>query len=254
WDRFIEIGKDVKAKTGHEMMALDSNDGGLIRIMMQSGGQWYFNEDGSLNITGNAALKAALETQARIVNEGVAKPTSGWNDGISALTSGDVASVLMGVWITGTVKSQPDQAGKWALTAIPKLNVEGAVAASNLGGSSWYVLEASAEKDEAIDFLNEIYAKDLDFYQKILTERGAVGSLLAARTGEAYQKPDDFFGGDKVWQKFSDWLVQVPAVNYGIFTNELDTAVTANFPALLKGTPVDDVLKAIEDQAATQIQ
>ncbi len=54
WDRFIEIGKDVKAKTGHEMMALDSNDGGLIRIMMQSGGQWYFNEDGSLNITGNA--------------------------------------------------------------------------------------------------------------------------------------------------------------------------------------------------------
>jgi lactose/L-arabinose transport system substrate-binding protein len=46
----------------------------------------------------------------------------------------------------------------------------------------------------------------------------------------------------------------VPAVNYGIFTNELDTAVTANFPALLKGTPVDDVLKAIESQAAGQIQ
>jgi lactose/L-arabinose transport system substrate-binding protein len=254
WDRFIEIGKDVKAKTGHEMMALDSNDGGLIRIMMQSGGQWYFNDDGSLNISGNAALKAALETQARIVNEGVAKPTSGWNDGISALTSGDVASVLMGVWITGTVKSQADQAGKWALTAIPKLGIDGATAASNLGGSSWYVLDASAEKDEAIDFLNEVYAKDLDFYQKILTERGAVGSLLAARTGEAYLKPDDFFSGQTVWQNFADWLEQVPAVNYGIFTNELDTAVTANFPALVKGTPVDDVLKAIEDQAAGQIQ
>ena len=110
------------------------------------------------------------------------------------------------------------------------------------------------DRDEAIDFLNEIYAKDLDFYQKILTERGAVGSLLAARTGEAYQKPDDFFGGQTVWQNFADWLVQVPAVNYGIFTNELDTAVAANFPALVKGTPVDEVLKAIEDQAAGQIQ
>ena len=82
----------------------------------------------------------------------------------------------------------------------------------------------------------------------------AVGSLLAARTGEAYQKPDDFFGGQTVWQNFADWLVQVPAVNYGIFTNELDTAVAANFPALVKGTPVDEVLKAIEDQAAGQIQ
>jgi lactose/L-arabinose transport system substrate-binding protein len=254
WDRFIEIGKEVEAKTGHKMMGFDPNDAGLTRIMMQSAGEWYFDNDGNLNIEKNAALKAALETQGKIMQAGIFKPTAGWNEWLASFTSGDVAAVVTGVWITGTVKAQADQSGKWGVAATPKLSIEGATSASNLGGSSWYVLESSKEKDEAIDFLNEIYAKDKDFYQKILTERGAVGSLMAAREGAAYGAEDPFFGGEKVWQKFSDWLAQIPAVNYGIFTNEVDTAVTANLGSMGKGAKVEDVLKAIQSQAEGQIQ
>jgi lactose/L-arabinose transport system substrate-binding protein len=254
WDRFIEIGKQVEAKTGHKMMGLDPNDAGLIRILMQSGGQWYFDNDGNLNIEKNAALKAALETEGKILNANIYKPTAGWSNWVASFTSGDVAAVVTGVWITGTVKAQADQAGKWGVAPIPALNIDGAQHSSNLGGSSWYVLDSSKEKDEAIDFLNEIYAKDVDFYQKILIDQGAVGSLLDARKGPAYSAADDFFGGEKVWQNFSDWLAKVPSVNYGVFTNEVDNAVTANLPSLAKGTPVDDVLKAIQEQAEGQMQ
>ncbi|MEO2037101.1 MAG: ABC transporter substrate-binding protein, partial [Martelella sp.] len=74
------------------------------------------------------------------------------------------------------------------------------------------------------------------------------------REGDAYQEADPFFGGEKVWQKFSDWLNQIPAVDYGIFTNELDVAVTSNLQSLIDGKPVDEVLKAINDQAKFQIQ
>ena len=254
WDRFIEIGKEVEAKTGKKMMGLDVNDAGFIRILMQSAGGWYFDKDGNLSIEGNAALKAALETEQKILQAGVYKPAAGWTEWVSTFTSGDVATVTTGVWITGTVKAQADQSGKWGVAPIPKLDVEGASHASNLGGSSWYVIESSAEKDEAIDFLNEIYAKDIDFYQKILVNQGAVGSLLAARSGPAYSEKDAFFGGEPVWQNFSDWLAKVPSVNYGIFTNEVDTAVTSHLPELAKGANVDDVLKAIQSQAEGQIQ
>ncbi len=254
WDRFIEIGKQVEEKTGKKMMGLDITDAGFTRILMQSAGQWYFDADGNLNIENNTALKAALETQQKILQAGVYKPSSGWTEWVGSFTSGDVATVTTGVWITGTVKAQADQAGKWGVAPIPSLGIEGAGHASNLGGSSWYVLESSAEKADAIAFLNETYAKDIDFYQKILTERGAVGSLMAARTGDAYMKADDFFGGEKVWQNFSDWLSKVPPVNYGIFTNEVDTAVTAHLPSLAQGAKVDEVLKEIQSQAEGQIQ
>ena len=254
WDKFIEIGKQVEAKTGKKMMGLDTNDAGFIRILMQSGGQWYFDRDGKANIEGNASLKAALETEGKILSANIYKPTAGWTDWVGAFTSGDVATVTTGVWITGTVKAQKDQVSKWGLAPIPTLNVKGAINASNLGGSSWYVLAKSAAKDESIDFLGQVYGKDIDFYQKILTAQGAVGSLLAARGGAAYSAKDDFFGGEPIWQNFSAWLAKVPSVNYGIFTNEVDAAVAAQIPAIGKGAPVDGALKAIADQVKTQIQ
>jgi lactose/L-arabinose transport system substrate-binding protein len=254
WDKFIEIGKQVVAKTGKKMLGLDPNDAGFIRILMQSGGQWYFDKDGKPNIEGNEALKAALETEGKILASDIYKPALGWNNWVATFTSGDVATVTTGVWITGTVKAQKDQAEKWGVAPIPTLNVKGAVNASNLGGSSWYVLASSPEKAEAIDFLNQIYGKDIDFYQKILIDRGAVGSLLAARNGAAYSAADPFFGGEKIWQNFSDWLGKVPSVNYGIFTNEVDAAVAAQLPSLAKGAPVDEALKAIGAQVKTQMQ
>lgn len=118
WDRFIEIGKEVEAKTGKKMMGLDPNDGGLVRIIMQSAGQWYFDKEGKPNITGNPALKAAVETVGKIMSANIYKPANGWSDWVGTFTSGDVASVVTGVWITGTVKAQPDQAGKWGVAPI----------------------------------------------------------------------------------------------------------------------------------------
>lgn len=254
WDRYIEIGKEVEAKTGKKFLALDPNDAGIIRIMMQSAGQWYFDESGKPNIAKNAALKAALETHAKIVKSGIHKPSAGWADWVGGFTSGDVATVVTGVWITGTVKAQADQSGKWAVAPIPALSVEGASQASNLGGSSWYVLEGSPEKAEAIDFLNEIYGKDKEFYQAILRDRGAVGSLMSAREGDIYSQPDEFFGGQSVWQDFSTWLGKIPAVSYGVFTNEADAAVVSHLPAIDAGGSVDEALTAIESEVATQIQ
>ncbi|MBS1182000.1 MAG: lacE [Proteobacteria bacterium] len=236
------------------MMAYDPNDAGLTRIIMQSAGGWYFDKDGNLAIEGNVALKAALEVIQKIQTANIFRPAAGWADWVGAFTGGEVASVTTGVWITGTVKSQPEQSGNWGIAPIPKLTIEGATHYSNLGGSSWYVLSASAAKDEAADFLNEIYAKDVNFYQKILVDRGAVGSLLAAREGEAYKSNDAFFGGEPIWQTFSDWLSKVPSVNYGTFTNEVDSVVAAHQPELAKGTPVDDVIKAINEQAQTLVQ
>jgi lactose/L-arabinose transport system substrate-binding protein len=254
WDRYIEIGKKVEAATGKKMLGIDPNDNGLVRVMMQSGGRWYFDKDGKLDIKNNPALKAALEIQAKLFKSGIVKPTTGWAEYVGAVNSGDVASITTGVWITGSVKSEKSQSGMWAVAPTPSLGIPGATNASNLGGSSWYVLSSGKEKAMAVDFLNEIYAKDVDFYQTILQSRGAVGTLLASRAGKEYSAPDAFFGGAKVWQQFSDYLGKVPSVNYGMYTYEADAAVAAQLPGLIQGTPVDKVLDNIQQQVAAQIK
>jgi len=255
WDRFIEIAKDVEAKTGHKMIDVDINDAGIMRIMLQSAGSWYFNEDGTPNIVGNPVFKAALTTYQKVLQSGIFKPVSGWNDYTAAFMGGEVASVYTGVWIVGGIKGNQELSGKWGVAPIPKLaDVDGATNYSNLGGSSWYVLASSKEKDAAVDFLNKVWAGDIDFYQKILVGQGAVGSYLPARTGAAYSSADEYFSGQPVWQNFSDWLTKIPGVNYGVYTNEADEAVKAQIPALAEGGNVDDIIAAIDAQIQQQIQ
>ena len=254
WDKLIEIGKAVEAKTGHKMLDLDLNDVGLVRIMMQSAGGWYFTPDGKSAITG-PNFKAVLTEYAKILQSGIYKPVSGWAEYTGGFTSGQVAATVTGVWMVGTIKANADQSGKWGVAPTPRMDgVTGAVNASNLGGSSWYVLSSAKNKAAAVDFLAQEWGKDKDLYQKILIGQGAFGTFLPARDGDAFKASDAFFGGAPVWQNFSTWLAAIPAVSYGTFTNEADAAVAAQLPGLAKGGSVDDAIKAIDVQLKQQMQ
>ncbi len=253
WDQFIEIGKQVKQKTGVNMLTYDINDVVLPHIMMQSGGEWFFKEDGSLNIADNQALKETLLTIKKINDAKIVRPTSGWSSFVGAFNAGHVATVTSGVWIMGSIKSVEEQAGKWRVAPIPRLKLEGAKHASNQGGSSWYVLNSSDNKQAAIEFLNATFADDTDMYQKLLLERGALATYLPASSGAAYAEEAPFFGGQKVFQNFAKWVGEIPQVQYGMFTQEVDNAIAAEIPALFKGEPVDEILKRVEKNLKYQI-
>ncbi|WP_432464261.1 MULTISPECIES: ABC transporter substrate-binding protein [unclassified Agarivorans] len=254
WDEYIDIGKKVKQTTGKYMMGFDIQDTVFIHILMQSGGEWFFNHDGSLNILHNKALKEALKTVKAIHDAKIVRPVSGWSDFVGSFNSGKVASVTSGVWMIGSVKSEASQSGQWGVAPIPKLNLANSVHASNQGGSSWYVLSAGKQPQLAIDFLDKTFGGDVDMYQKLLVERGALSTYLPAKTGKAYQVDDAFFGGQKVYGDFSKWVAQIPKVPYGMYTQEVDNALSALIPSLLSGTPVDEILESLNNNLKYQIQ
>jgi len=254
WDQFLEIGKNVKQKTGKAMVGFDVNDGGLMRTIMQSAGKWYFDENGNINLANNDVLKEAVRIYKEIANSDIIKQTSGWDEWVAAFNAGDVASVITGVWIIGSIKAEESQSGKWRVAPIPRLNISGAVNASNLGGSSWYVLENTKGKDLAIDFLNKIYAGNNDFYQKILVDQGAVGTYKPAQGGASYSSEDPFFGGQKVYAELSEWMKSIPAINYGLYTYEADAAIFTVMPEVYSGNlSIDEALKKAEEQLKNQI-
>lgn len=246
---FIEIGKKVQQETGKHMMGADPYDGGLMRVFLQSAGTWYFDEQGNPNIANNEALREAVRIYKEIYDSGIGKEVSGWNEWVGSFNQGDVASVITGVWIVGSIKAAEDQSGKWGVLPVPRIDVPGAVNASNLGGSSWYVLENSENKNVAIDFLKEIYAQDVDFYQTILFERGAVGTWLPAQRGDVYMKGDQFFGNQRIYLDFSEWMEIIPSVDYGLFTYEADAAIMGVMPDVYSGRiTIDEALRRAENQ------
>ncbi|WP_417247842.1 ABC transporter substrate-binding protein [Celeribacter sp.] len=255
WDRFIEISQDVHDKTGMPMLSLDINDPGLFVVLLQSTGGWFFDENGDLDIVGNEKFKAALADYTELLQaKDIYKSVNSWPEYTGAFTGGDVAAAITGVWITGTIKAA-DMSGKWAVAPTPRVDgVEGAVNASNLGGSSWYVLSSSDNMETTKSFLNDVWANNVDFYQDILVDQGAVGSLLDARTGDAYQVEDPYFNGQQVWQDFAQWLGEIPGVDYGIFTYEVRSAIATQLPALADGADLDEAIAKIEAEARVLTQ
>lgn len=248
WDKVFEIGEKVLADTGHPLLSVRIDSASDTRYMMQSAGEWY-TEDGQPNLVDNPVFTESLEVYGRLLSSDIAKTVSGWSEYTGAFVSGEVASVISGVWMTATIKSNPEFAGKWGVAPVPRLNSGNSINASNTGGSSWYVLSSAPEKDIAIQFLDEIWGGDVDFYQKILIGQGAFGSLLEARDGPAFQASDDFFGGQPVWLNFSTWMEEIPPVDYGVFSYEAIDAITAKANALADGSePIDEIVEDIDTQ------
>lgn len=255
WKKYVEIGKEVKETTGKQMLTQDPNDLGLIRMMIQTAGSWYTKEDGTTpNLAGNQDLKAAFEMYKEIMESGLVKPVSDWSQYLAAFNNGDVATVPTGNWITPSIKAEASQSGKWAVVPFPSLSgAEKSVNASNLGGSSWYVLNVPG-KEKAADFLAKTFGSNTEFYQDLNKEIGAIGTYKPAAEGEAYQSADEFFGGQKIVADFSAWTEQIPQVNYGLHTYAIEDILVVEAQNFLKGKDLDKALEDAQAQAEAQLK
>ena len=254
WDQFIEIGTAVKEKTGHEMLTLDPSDSSLIRIMLQSAGSWYTDNDGKPNFTNNESLKEAFQTMKKMYDSGMTKKVTGWADYIAAFNNGDVASTITGCWIAPSVMAEDSQSGKWRIAETPRLNMKDSVNASSLGGSSWYVLNGTGNEDAAKDFIAKTFASSTELYDNLMKNNGIASMFIPAFDCESYQAEEEFFGGQKTTALLSEWTKAVPAVNFGTYTWEGDAIISSVFSEVLAGADIDGSLEAAQTQFEAQIQ
>lgn len=239
WDRFIEIGKDVKAKTGLPMLSGTAGEPDLVMIMLQSCGASLFKEDGSLNIKDNAALKKVAEYFATMVKEGVYVEANGWDGYIGTFIGGNCVGTINGCWILGSIQTAKDQAGKWALTNIPKVDIEGGTNYSNNGGSSWGVSAGSKNYALANDFLAATFGGSVKFYETILPASGALATYLPAGDSAVYNEPSEFFGGQKIFADITAFAAKVPSNATGAYYYEARDAVSTAIHQILTGTDID---------------
>ncbi|MRN52636.1 ABC transporter substrate-binding protein [Paenibacillus monticola] len=255
WKEYIEIGKKIKEKTGKALITLDPNDLGLIRTMIQSAGSWYLSEDGQTpDIASNVALKEAFEIYKEMMEADVANVHADWSQFVAALNSGDVASVPTGNWISPSITAEASQSGKWGIAPYPTLpGNDKSVHASNLGGSSWYVMNVDG-KETAADFMATTFGSDSEMYQTLLTDIGVIGTFKAAASGEAYSQASEFFGGQKIVSDFAAWTEQIPSVNYGVHTYAIEDILIVEMQNYLNGKDIDKVLGDAQAQAESQIK
>ena len=225
WSQFMELAKTVKEKTGTPMLTT-SGGSELVLEMLQSAGASPI-VDGEVKIAENEVLAQAVEVYATLVKEGYMTEYTDLDQYIASMNNGDAAGVINGCWIMSSIQAAEDQAGNWTIVNMPALDdVEGATNYANCGGASWAVSSNCENTDLAFDFLKSTFAADVDLYDDLLVNAGAIASYLPAAESSVYQEASDFYGGQKVYADIVDFASQVPAFDCGAYYSDIRSALT----------------------------
>lgn len=172
WNEFIDIATTVKAVTGKPMLPF-SPEGNLEgRMILQSAGQWYYDQNGDLNIQDNEVLMDMMTTLEDLYNSPALQRVYSWDDLIASFYNNEVAGVAGGGWWAPIIASNPDeqQYGNWRMTNLPKMEGKPEYTNySNLGGGGWLVLDKD-NKDTAIDFVVSTFGKDLNLINTLINK------------------------------------------------------------------------------------
>ena len=244
-DRFLEIARDVKEKTGMPMLSGEAGAVDTVLILLQSCGGSMFNEDGSVNMKDNDKLKAVLDVYNTMVTEGLFIEVNSWDEYIGTLSNQSVVGTFTGCWILSTIMSLTDQAGKWAVTNMPAMTgVEDATNYSNNGGSSWAIIN-NKDIDLALDFM-QMY-RNVDFYDAILPTTSAIACFTPAKDAPNYTAPSEFFNGDAIFAKIVEFGALVPSNNTGAYYYDARSALATAKTNIIGGADVDSELANAED-------
>jgi len=253
WNEFIDLGRIVLAETGMPMISTVAGGGDYINFMIQSAGASVFNPDGTPNIAGNPAIIEAVNIFQELVAAGVLLEVNNWDEYIGSFVNGTVAGTIAGCWILGSIQTATDQAGNWAVTNVPRLNIPSGTNYSNWGGSSWAVTSNAANPDLAIDFLNYTFAGSVELYDIILPAAGALSTWAPAAASVVYQEPQPFFGGQTVFSDIIRFSGNVPSVTTGVFFYEARDAIGFAVVNILGGADMTQELQAAQDQVLFQM-
>lgn len=255
WNRFIEIGKDVKAKTGAYMLSGQADGPDQIMIMLQSAGASLFDEDGKPAMTNNDALKECIDIYKTMVDEGVYLEVNKWDDYVTSITKGTVCGVINGNWITATIMGMEDTAGKWEITNIPKLvKTPNATNYSNSGGSSWYITSNCKNKDLAIDFLKSTFAGSVELYEKILPTTGAIATYLPAGDSAAYAEPQAYWNNQPIFKQIVEFSKLTPVNNTSPYYYDGRNAIGTQIQNIIAGADVDSAIADAQAEVEFSMQ
>lgn len=246
WDKFMEVGKAVKEKTGKALLCMNSDGNDLPYMMMQAEGVSQF-KDGKPYITENETLVTIVEKLVEMAKEGILLMPNSWSDYTDKAIQGDqVAGVMNGNWILPTIEKVEANSGKWEITTMPTL--EGGEGYASNGGSSLYITSNCGNIDLAKDFLAYTFGGSTTTYDNALRDGGVISTYAPAGETEVYNEGVEFFNNQPIYADIVEMGTHVQKVEQSDFHYAARDYVGSAIVKIINGTDTMDALKEAEDQ------
>ena len=245
WDKFLEVGKEVYAKTGKALLSMDGSGNDLTYMMLQAEGESQF-KDGKAFIAGNEKLAKIIQLQVDMVKEHVLILANDWTGYTNETIQQDqVAGVFNGNWIIPTMSQVEANSGKWQITTIPTLDGGDGYAAN--GGSSLYITANCKNPELAKKFLAYTFGGSMKTYDEALLKGGVIGCCLSAAKSEVYSQGVPFFNGQAVYSDIVEMGSHVPIVEQNDYHYTVRQYIGNAIQNILNGAEVEAALQEAQE-------
>ena len=101
--------------------------------------------------------------------------------------------------------------------------------------------------------MKSTFGSSVEFYETILPSAGALSCYKPAGESSVYGEPQEFFGGDAIYQKVIDFSGKVPSNNTGVYYYEGRSAIADAAANYIAGADLTAELEAAQEQVLFQM-
>lgn len=250
WDELVGAGETIKKQTGHTLISTDLSDGGIFALLLQQQGKGTFNDAGEIDLNSPEAVQAL--TLMKTMNEkGLLHNVKGWDGQVTAVKDGKSATNPEAVWWIGTLVGEaPELSGKYGVLPLPAFK-EGGGVTSNRGGSTLAIPTQAKNPELAGSFVKYALANK-DNQVSMMKDEGLFPSFLPAFDAPIFAEPQEYFGGEKVYELFAEQtskILPVPTTSDSSMAGDIVANAVAS--SVLNGADPATALKSAAEQIAT---
>ncbi|MCR5790557.1 MAG: ABC transporter substrate-binding protein [Lachnospiraceae bacterium] len=256
WEKWLEIAREVKEKTGYAMLSMDHSGDDLPYMMLQAEGLSQWKDNTTPVLVGNDAFKSIIEVIVEGANDGTIILANSWGDYTDQTIIGNqVAGVMNGNWIIPTIEQVDENSGKWAITTLPTLEGGKEGYASN-GGSSLYITANCSKPELARDFLAYTFGGGdgaIETYDAALKNGGVITCCISAGKSDVYQEGVEYFNGQAIYADIVEMGSHVPVIQQSDFHYNLRTLINTLITNVQNGADIDSEIQSAQDQIEFEI-
>ena len=252
WNEFLEVATKLREQSGMPVFPAFGYDySEILQLMMQAAGKTFFDEAGDIYLRKNVALRESSQVIKEMFDRELVEDPSK-DSGQSIIQQEELIRVSTFKFVE-SLKAAEVPAGEWTYVRPPKLeSVPNATHYGSKDGASWFVLQASENKETAVDFLKQEFAGNMELYHDLLSNYAEIGTMVSLYDGGIYQKKEDILDDKKVYEDFSTWATEIPSLAYNPYQRLAEDALLSVFDDYLTGKlNLDEMLQKAEDQFQT---
>lgn len=228
WEKFIEVGKQYKAKTNSSF--IDAT-GAIFGAVLNQGTEKYVSADGRPIYSTNPTVARAFTTTANAstakIGSLIPQYSPDWGVGMN---KGSFATILAPAWMLTYIKQYaPKTKGMWDVAAVPGKG-------GNMGGSALTIPKKAAHVKEAWDFIRWFLAPEQQTKLFLDPKNGAFPTTVAA-----YENPkvvgykDPFFNNAPIGAIYSQSATTLKPIALGSKDRTIDNTFGQALSRVLLG-------------------